>query len=225
MSARFVFDVAAAEAGIAARKARALSPVSRPEDTRRDGREAWSVQQDLTLSRCEEINNPAPNASAPMPEPSLSQLSQLSPGAPASCPADLEDAFEERAALFRKELPAAALGYAAKGYPVFPAFIFGSRKQLLVKSGKGQDGHPDLRKRRATTDPDTINAWWDRWPLAMIGMPTGRQSGVVVLDVDRKNGVDGLANLRDVGIDPFKLTPVVAQTPSGGSRLLRCTTA
>lgn len=95
---------------------------------------------------------------------------------------------EERAALFRKEVLRAALGYAAKGYPVFPV---------------GKDKRPRVKwKEGATTDAATIRDWWVRWPLAMIGMPTGKRSGVVVLDVDRKNGVDGLANLRAIGIDP-----------------------
>jgi hypothetical protein len=124
--------------------------------------------------------------------------------------------LRSRAALFRKELLSAALAYAAKGYPVFPALLRGGEKKPLVKWGKGQDGHPDLTKRRATTDPETILAWWARWPLAMIGMPTGERSGVVVLDIGRKNGVDGLANLRAAGIDPYALSPVIAVTPSGG---------
>ncbi|WP_394153373.1 bifunctional DNA primase/polymerase [Loktanella salsilacus] len=122
----------------------------------------------------------------------------------------------ERADLFRKELVRAALAYAAKGYPVFPAMLIGGAKKPLVKWGKGIDGHADLTHRRATTDAETIKAWWARWPLAMIGMPTGKPSGVVVLDIDRKNGVDGLANLRAAGVDPFTLSPVVSVTPSGG---------
>jgi hypothetical protein len=109
---------------------------------------------------------------------------------------------EERADLFRKELLSAALGYAAKGYPVFPV---AQDKRPLVKWKAG-----------ATTDPKTVKAWWARWPLAMIGMPTGEPSGVVVVDIDRKNGVDGLANLLALGIDAYSLSPVISITPSGG---------
>ena len=109
---------------------------------------------------------------------------------------------DERAALFKTELVRAALAYAAKGYPVFPV---------------GQDKRPRVKwKEGASTDPDTIRSWWARWPLAMIGMPTGKPSGVVVLDIDRKNGVDGLANLQAVGVDPYALSSVIAITPSGG---------
>jgi len=122
----------------------------------------------------------------------------------------------QREMLFCKELLSAALGYAAKGYPVFPALMIDGQKKPLVKWGKGEDGHPDLTKRRATTDPETVKAWWARWPLAMIGMPTGKPSGVVVLDIDRKNGGARWRNLRAVGIDPYSLSPVISITPSGG---------
>lgn len=123
---------------------------------------------------------------------------------------------QDRTALFRQELMKAALGYAAKGLPVFPAILRDGDKQPLVKWRYGEDGHPDLKKRRATTDPKTIKRWWTRWPLAMIGLPTGERSGLVVLDLDRKNGKDGVAALRAKGIDPYKLSPVMARTPSGG---------
>ncbi|GGB62970.1 hypothetical protein GCM10011316_38580 [Roseibium aquae] len=104
---------------------------------------------------------------------------------------------------FSQELLAMALYTASHGKPVFPCR---SDKRPYLKNGfKG-----------ATTDPDQIRAWWTQWPLAMIGMPTGAVSQLIVLDVDRKNGVDGLANLRAVGIDPFALTHVVSRTPSGG---------
>lgn len=143
-------------------------------------------------------------------------MNALTPQAMLSEPWPYLGTPEGRAALFRKELLRAALGYAAKGYPVFPALMIDGQKKPLVKWGKGEDGHPDLTKRRATTDRETVKAWWARWPLAMIGMPTGKPSGVVVLDIDRKNGVDGLANLRAVGIDPYSLSPVISITPSGG---------
>jgi len=119
-----------------------------------------------------------------------------------------------RIEFFKKELLNAALSYAAKGWPVFPT---GPRKNPYVKWGKGTEDAPDLCDRCATTNPETIKAWWAKWPLAMIGVPTGKKSGLSVLDVDRKNGVDGLENLREaLGFNPFDLTPLVAESPSGG---------
>lgn len=119
--------------------------------------------------------------------------------------------MSDRIDLFKRELLAAALRYGERGYPVFPAEIRDGQKKPLIRIGKGAD-----HGKHASTDPEQIRRWWARWPLAMIGLPTGKRSGVVVLDIDRKNGVDGLANLRAIGVDPFQLSPVVAQTPSGG---------
>lgn len=36
----------------------------------------------------------------------------------------------------------------------------------------------------ATQDPQTIQAWWTQWPQAFIGVPMGRASGLVAIDVD-----------------------------------------
>ena len=36
----------------------------------------------------------------------------------------------------------------------------------------------------ATTNLDTIEEWWRRWPDALIGVPTGKPSNIIVLDVD-----------------------------------------
>lgn len=119
-----------------------------------------------------------------------------------------------RAQLWARELLAAALAYATREerpLPVFPAAVINRRKQPLVKIGRGE-----AHGTGASTDPVQIRAWWRRWPLALIGMPTGRASGIDVLDVDRKGGVDGLETLRALGINPFELTSIVSQTPSGG---------
>lgn len=70
------------------------------------------------------------------------------------------------------DLLAAALAYAEDGLPVFPCDA-GSKRPLT------EHGFTD-----ASLDPATIAAWWKRWPVAMIGMPTGQPSGVWVLDVD-----------------------------------------
>ena len=109
---------------------------------------------------------------------------------------------EQSAALSSDNLTAAALAYASKGIPVFP--VSETKKPLV----RWKDG--------ATTDANVILDWWRQWPRAMIGVPTGARSGLMVLDVDCKNGVDGLANLLAAGVDPFTLTPVVVGTPSGG---------
>ena len=40
----------------------------------------------------------------------------------------------------------------------------------------------------ATTDKDLINEWWERCPQANIGVATGAESGIIVVDVDDNSG-------------------------------------
>ena len=51
----------------------------------------------------------------------------------------------------------------------------------------------------ATTNPATVNGYWNANPGASIGMPTGRASRILVLDVDvdPAKGLDGEADLRE----------------------------
>jgi putative DNA primase/helicase len=111
---------------------------------------------------------------------------------------------------------AAALDYAANGIPVFPCRP--TKKPLTTNGFKD-----------ATTNERQIQEWWNKWPSAMIGMPTGPASGIVVIDIDVKpdEGIDGhefLPNWKT-------LSPAIAETPSGGHHLyvrsndnVRCTT-
>ena len=110
--------------------------------------------------------------------------------------------------------------YAAQGRPVFPCRWQepGRKRPLTVR------GFYD-----ATCDPDIIERRGRKWPEALIGMPTGQASGLVVLDIDVKdpqtNGFDKLEELGRV----LPETPM-AHTASGGvhvyfrnpERELRC---
>jgi len=100
-----------------------------------------------------------------------------------------------------------ALAYARDGWPVFPCCWRGpKRKAPLIRGGFNA----------ATTEVALISAWWRRWPDALIGTPSGR--GFVVLDVDMKNGHDGLATLAALGFPQLPATPT-AKTASGGFHL------
>lgn len=52
--------------------------------------------------------------------------------------------------------------------------------------------HPRLVNglRGATTEPSEIDAWWRRWPDANVAIRTGAESGLVVIDIDRRGGGD-----------------------------------
>jgi Bifunctional DNA primase/polymerase, N-terminal len=108
-----------------------------------------------------------------------------------------------------------ALEY-AKRVPVFPYRWDGGlrlRKTPLIRNGfKG-----------ACHDPTTIREWWTRWPQALIGMPTGEISGLVILDVDVKRPeANGFDSLEDLGHSILTETPI-AHTKSGGLHIyFRC---
>ena len=73
------------------------------------------------------------------------------------------------------ELLAAALAYAAAGIRVFP--VLAGKKEPATAHG-WQD---------ATTDEAQIRAWWAELPYN-IGIHTGPESGLFVIDVDPRNG-------------------------------------
>lgn len=93
--------------------------------------------------------------------------------------------------------------YVKHGLPVFPC---GIDKRPLVQGGF----------KAASKDPDQISKWWTTYLGAMIGIPTGQASGLVVIDVDVKNGVDGFESLKQLESLPKTL---MVKTPSGGAHL------
>ncbi|WOH74025.1 phage/plasmid primase, P4 family [Bradyrhizobium sp. NDS-1] len=126
-------------------------------------------------------------------------------------------------------MKAAALAYAAKGWPVFPCHP--ETKQPLVKgdadpaTGKAIPGSGGLKK--ATKDEAQIEAWWRKYPNAMIGVPTGAPIAAFVVDIDAgtdsKTGevydaAEILGRLEATLGCPLPLTRV-CRTPRGGLHL------
>ncbi len=94
---------------------------------------------------------------------------------------------------------------ASVGVPVFPC-VPGQKRPLTAR------GFHDV-----TTDLAQIEQWWGRWPEANLGLPTGAVSGVVVVDVDVREHVDGRESMRralDAGWVRMPVFTVVS--PSGG---------
>jgi hypothetical protein len=106
------------------------------------------------------------------------------------------------------DLAEAALHYAAHGLPVFPTNI---KKKPLTAHGY----------KDATTDPAKIRAMFRNPRAAGVATPTGTITGLVVLDRDRKNGVDGVETCKALEADLGGLPPTLQQrTGSGGDQLL-----
>ena len=100
-----------------------------------------------------------------------------------------------------------ALRLAAQGVPVFPCR---PDKRPYTKHGF----------KDATADQNVIREWWRLHPDALIGLPTGQASGLVVLDVDQKPGRDGEVTLADLERQHGKLPDTYeARTPSGGRHI------
>lgn len=100
----------------------------------------------------------------------------------------------------------AALHYAALGLPVFPV--------KRDKSPATKNGFKD-----ATIEEETIKKWWSAHPNVGIGIPTGKASGWLVLDVDPRHGGDAslTALTEQHGDLPHTLR---ALTGGGGAHLI-----
>ena len=94
------------------------------------------------------------------------------------------------------------------GIPLFPCGAGGKRPL------PGSSGFHD-----ATTNPSQVADWWGRFPNANVAIPTGKASGVVVVDVDVHgiNGFEAFGRARAAGLLPIPLA--VVRTPSGGMHL------
>lgn len=78
----------------------------------------------------------------------------------------------------QQDLVDAAVRYAEMGWPVFPCHR--TEHRPMVKKGF----------YAATTDVETIQGWWSRWPDAAIALRTGEEASVFVVDVDPRHGGD-----------------------------------
>lgn len=74
----------------------------------------------------------------------------------------------------------------AQKVPVFPCrcrdeelTVRGERRVMKAKSPLTMHG-----LKEATQDERQIRAWWGRWPDALVGVPTGAVTGLVVVDYD-----------------------------------------
>ncbi|WP_166804971.1 DUF3987 domain-containing protein [Nitrosococcus wardiae] len=116
-------------------------------------------------------------------------------------------------------MKAHALLYAEWGWRVFPVHtpIKGGGCSCRNPKCENVGKHPRTRNglKDATTDPQVIEGWWCKWPGANIGIATGKGSGIVVIDIDRKEGIDG-----EEAIGDRQLPDTVEQTTGSGGRHL-----
>src|SRR5690606_4866072 len=102
----------------------------------------------------------------------------------------------------------AAHAYTARGWRIFPVAPGG--KTPLI----------DRWPERATTDTATINAWWQQWPNANIGIATGPASDLLVVDIDNGPGKHGDDAIADLEATYGQLPATVEVLTGGGGRHL-----
>jgi len=102
----------------------------------------------------------------------------------------------------------AALEYAARGWLVLPLKP-GSKAPIT------RHGFKDASKSKRT-----IRRWWRKHPDANVGVRTGRESGLVILDVDRHGDADGEASLAELAREHADVPATLeVRTPNGGRHL------
>ena len=113
----------------------------------------------------------------------------------------------------------AALAYAARGWAVLPLHAVDAAGRCTC--GKTDCSSPAKHPRTpsglkgASTDAETVRAWWLRWPSANAGLVTGEASGFVVLDVD---GEEGMASLEALLNENGHLPQTPEAVTGGGGR-------
>lgn len=79
----------------------------------------------------------------------------------------------------------AALEYAKMGLPVFPCRLRDEGPHQKAKAPYTEHGF-----KEASANEHQIKSWWANYPDAIIGMPTGKASGLIVIDIDPRHGGD-----------------------------------
>ena len=97
----------------------------------------------------------------------------------------------------------AAIGYADKGWKVFPLHTPNLDGTCSCMKSRCPDvgKHPRTEHgvKAATTELETINQWWTWWPQANIGIATGSTSGIVVIDIDGdRGGIESWQEFQDM---------------------------
>ena len=117
----------------------------------------------------------------------------------------------------------AALAYAELGWAVLPLHSVNADGTCTCGNPECDSigKHPRTKHgfHEATRDQEQISQWWTQWPDANIGVRTGAESGIVVIDIDpRKGGDDSFEDLeKEIG----KLPDTAEQhTGSGGRHLI-----
>ena len=109
----------------------------------------------------------------------------------------------------------AALLYAEIGWKILPLYTVAENRCDCARgdSCSSPGKHPRTQRgvHDASSEEGQIRAWWAQWPESNVGIQTGEESGVCVIDVD----CAGSQSLERFGPPVIDDCPIV-DTPSGG---------
>jgi hypothetical protein len=91
-----------------------------------------------------------------------------------------------------------------KGQKIFPCKSNG-KKPLTPRGFKD-----------ASSDAGVITTWWSNYPDANIGLCTGKDANLIVVDIDVKKHAGGMESLQALEAEFETLDTLVVTTPSGG---------
>ena len=74
------------------------------------------------------------------------------------------------------------------GFSVFPC------REKTQGNKKAKSPYTNRGYKDASRDEEQIRSWWHSFPNAMIGVPTGRENGIFVVDIDVGPDKDGEAS-------------------------------
>ena len=98
------------------------------------------------------------------------------------------------------------------GFSVFPC------REKPQGDKKAKSPYTNRGYKDASRDDEQIRSWWHSFPNAMIGVPTGRENGIFVVDIDVGPHKNGEASFNELGIgDPHTCQTI---TMSGGRHLI-----
>ncbi len=114
-----------------------------------------------------------------------------------------------------------AIFYAKKGWYVFPCR---EKEGFPYKDRNGKEKIPSTKSpyisgglKASTIDINIIKSWWTKWPNACIGISC-EQSNLFVIDIDVKNGKNGINNFMQLGI--YDGDALHSRTPSMGIHVI-----
>ena len=113
-----------------------------------------------------------------------------------------------------ESLTGAAEKYATLGLSIFPLGNTGTASGLTPRSARW--------KTEASKELETISQWWRHYPNAGIGLPLGKVSQIIALEVDYQHG--GLQKLTQLG-QGNGLDSMSIESQSGVTYLFHCADA